>query len=71
MNKNKTTVEAPSWIQLLNRYNQWTLFNLGRGPRPFILAWIINMQKAGSFPFFAFLIWFYADKTPAATSTTA
>jgi protein-S-isoprenylcysteine O-methyltransferase Ste14 len=71
MNKNNAVSTVPSWIQLLNRYNHWLLFNVGGGPRPFKLAWIINLQKAGSFPFFAFLIWFYADKTPAATSTAA
>lgn len=47
------------------------MFDLGGGPRPFKLAWIINLQKAGSFPFFGFLVWFYADATPAATSTAA
>ena len=71
MNDKSLSVPAPGWIQALNKYNQWFMFNIGGGPRPFKMAWVINMQKAGSFPFFAFLIWFYADKTPAATSTAA
>lgn len=62
---------APAWARTLRRFNQWLMFDLGGGPRPFKLAWIINLQKAGSFPFFAFLIWFHADTTPAATSTAA
>lgn len=62
---------APAWARALRRFNQWIMFDLGGGPRPFRLAWIINLQKAGSFPFFGFLIWFYADTTPAATSMAA
>jgi hypothetical protein len=61
-------VEAAGGIQKLNNMNHWLMFDMGGGPRPFKLAWVINLQKAGSFPFFVFLIWYYADKTPAATS---
>ena len=62
---------APRWAQLLRRFNNWMLFDIGGGPRPMKLATVINLQKGGSFPLMAFLIWFYADKTPAATSTVA
>lgn len=61
-------VKAAWGIQKLNKLNRWLLFDMGGGPRPFKLAWVINLQKGGSFPFFALLIWYYADKTPAATS---
>lgn len=67
----KLATPAPAWARLLRRYNQWIMFDLGGGPRPFNAATIINIQKGGSFPFLAFLMWYYADKTPAATSTVA
>lgn len=66
-----TAVPAPAWAKLLRRYNQWIMFDMGGGPRPFKLAWVINLQKGASFPLLAFLMWFYADKTAAATSTAA
>jgi hypothetical protein len=66
-----SAVPAPRWAQLLRRYNDWLLFNLGGGPRPFKLATIINLQKGGSFPFMACLIAYYAGQTPAATSPAA
>jgi len=47
------------------------MFDLGGGPRPWKAAWVINLQKAGCFPFLALLMWYYADKTPWATSTAA
>jgi protein-S-isoprenylcysteine O-methyltransferase Ste14 len=43
----------------------------GGGPRPWKFAWVIDFQKVGTFAFLGFLMWFYADKTPAATSTAA
>ncbi|WP_410210125.1 methyltransferase family protein [Aquirhabdus sp.] len=62
---------APHWAQSMRKLNDWMLFNIGGGPRPFKLAWIINLQKGGSFFLFGFLMWYYADKTPWATSTAA
>jgi protein-S-isoprenylcysteine O-methyltransferase Ste14 len=62
---------APAWAQRLRRFNDWMLFDIGGGPRPLNLATVINLQKAGSFPFLAFLIWWYADRNAAATSTAA
>ena len=62
---------APHWAQALRRFNQWIMFDIGGGPRPLKLAWVINFQKAGCFPFFALLMWYYADKTPWATSPAA
>jgi protein-S-isoprenylcysteine O-methyltransferase Ste14 len=65
------TAKAPAWAQRLRRLNDWMLFDIGGGPRPLKLATVINLQKAGSFPFLAFLIWWYADRNAAATSTAA
>ncbi len=68
---NITSGKAPAWAIALQRFNQWIMFDIGGGPRPFKLATIINIQKAGSLPFFSLLIWFYSDKSPAATSIAA
>ncbi|MBV8062468.1 MAG: hypothetical protein JOY51_02685, partial [Nevskia sp.] len=62
---------APRWAAAMRRFNNWCLFDIGGGPRPLRLAWVIDLQKAGCFPFFAFLMWYYADKTPWATSNAA
>lgn len=62
---------APGWAKALRKYNQWIMFDMGGGTRPFKLSWVINLQKGASFPLFAFLMWMYADTTPAATSTAA
>jgi protein-S-isoprenylcysteine O-methyltransferase Ste14 len=61
----------PRWAEALGRLNQYGMFDLGGGPRPLKLATIINLQKAGTFPVVALMMWYYADKTPAATSTAA
>ncbi len=68
---NSVSTTPPAWAVSLQRFNQWIMFDIGGGPRPFTLATIINIQKAGSLPFFAFLIWLYSDKTPSATSSAA
>ncbi len=62
---------APTWAATLRRFNNWWLNDLGGGPRPLKFSWIINTQKAGTFFFLGLLMWFYADKTPAATSPAA
>lgn len=62
---------APRWAESMRRFNQWIMFDVGGGPRPLKLAWVINFQKAGCFPFYALLMWYYADKTPWATSPAA
>ena len=61
----------PRWAEVLGGINQYIMFDLGGGPRPLKLATIINLQKAGTFPVVALMMWYYADKTPAATSTAA
>ncbi len=68
---NIASTTAPAWATVLQRFNQWIMFDVGGGPRRFKLATIINIQKAGSMPFFGLLIWFYSDQTEAATSTAA
>lgn len=62
---------APTWAQRLQRLHGFFLYDLGGGPRPLKFAWLINVHKAGTLPFLSFLIWHYASRTPAATSTAA
>lgn len=71
MSQSASIPSAPAWARRLRRFNDWMLFDIGGGPRPLKLAIVINIQKAGSFPFLAFLIWIYADRTSTATSTAA
>ena len=65
------TTQASAPVRAMNAVNQWILFDAIGGPRPLRAAWVINLQKAGSFLFFGALIAWYADKTWAATSVAA
>jgi protein-S-isoprenylcysteine O-methyltransferase Ste14 len=71
MSQPDSVAGAPAWALRLRRFNDWMLFDIGGGPRPLKLATVINLQKAGSFPFLALLMWHYSGTTPAATSTAA
>ena len=62
---------APAWAVAMRKYNNWLLNDLGGGVRPLKFAWVINTQKSGTFLFLGALMWWYAGKTPAATSTAA
>ena len=62
---------APGWALALRRWNDRTMFDLGGGPRPWKLAWVINFQKCGTFPVLALMMWWYSGRTPAATSAPA
>lgn len=62
---------APGWAARISRVNDRLLYDLGGGPRPLKFAWIVNTQKAGTFAFLGFLMWWYASVTPAATSAAA
>ena len=62
---------APAWAVAMRRFNNWLMYDLGGGPRPWKFAWIINFQKGGTFFFLGLLMWFYADRTPAATAPAA
>ncbi|HUP90763.1 MAG TPA: DUF1295 domain-containing protein [Solimonas sp.] len=63
--------KAPAWAVTLRRFNDWWLTSVGGGPRVLKFAWVINTQKAGTFLFLGALMWWYADKTPAATAPAA
>ncbi len=57
---------APGWAQTLRRFNNWWLNDLGGGPRVLKFSWVINTQKAGSFFFLGFLMWWYGNTSTAA-----
>jgi protein-S-isoprenylcysteine O-methyltransferase Ste14 len=67
----RVTAAAPAWAQRLRALNDWLMLDLFGGPRPWKLSWVINFQKAASFPVLALLMWYYSARTPAATSMPA
>lgn len=62
---------APSWAGRLRNFNYWLVEDIGGGPRPWKLAWIINFQKMSTCVFLGALMYWYADTSAAATSTAA
>ena len=57
---------APAWAQTLRRLNNYLSQDFLGGPRPWKLAWVVNFQKAGTFFFLGFLIWYYHNTSTAA-----
>jgi protein-S-isoprenylcysteine O-methyltransferase Ste14 len=64
-------VPAPNWASRKRAINDTLMFDLFGGPRPWKLSWIINLQKIGTFPVLALLMWHYSAHTAAATSPAA
>lgn len=62
---------GPAWALALRRLSDALFYDLLGGPRPWKFAWIINLQKGGTFFLLGFLMWFYADKSPDATAPAA
>ncbi|MEE4173444.1 MAG: DUF1295 domain-containing protein [Xanthomonadales bacterium] len=56
----------PALAARLQRLNQWASQDLGGGPRPWKLAWVVNFQKAGTFVFLGLLMAWYGNTTTAA-----
>jgi protein-S-isoprenylcysteine O-methyltransferase Ste14 len=50
----------------VNRVVQYLSRDVGGGPRVLKLAWVINLQKAGTIPFIALLMWWYGNTSAAA-----
>ncbi|HZU85645.1 MAG TPA: DUF1295 domain-containing protein [Polyangiaceae bacterium] len=65
------SASAPAWARRMRRINDWLMHDMGGGPRPWKFSWIINLQKGGTFLFLGMLMWRYASRTQAATSTAA
>lgn len=61
-----TRIPAPAWAATIGRLNAHGMTDLGGGPRPWKLAWVIDFQKTGTFPFLALLIAWYHNTSTAA-----
>lgn len=57
---------APAWAVWMRKLTTWLSEDLGGGPRPWKLAWIVNFQKGGTFLFLGALIAYYQNHTVAA-----
>lgn len=61
-----TPEPPPRWASRLREATNFLVHDLGGGPRPWTLAWVINFQKAGTFVFLGILMWHYQHTTTAA-----
>lgn len=57
---------APALAARLQALSQWVSQDIGGGPRPWKFSWVVNFQKAGTFPFLALLMVVYGNTTTAA-----
>jgi protein-S-isoprenylcysteine O-methyltransferase Ste14 len=57
---------VPVWAANLRRLTTWLVEDALGGPRPWKFSWVINFQKAGTFFFLGFLIWYYDNHSTAA-----
>jgi protein-S-isoprenylcysteine O-methyltransferase Ste14 len=57
---------APAWAATIGRLNAHGMYDLGGGPRPWKLAWVIDFQKTGTFPLLGLLIAWYHNTSTAA-----
>lgn len=61
-----TACPAPGWAQAMRRFTDWLVCDFGGGPRPWKFAWVIDVQKAGTFFFLGLLMAWYHNTTVAA-----
>jgi protein-S-isoprenylcysteine O-methyltransferase Ste14 len=61
-----TAVAPPAWAVAMRRFSDWLVYDFAGGPRPWTFAAVINFQKAGTFAFLGFLMWWYGNTTTAA-----
>ena len=61
-----SSYKAPKWAILLNQFARYLTEDFLGGPKPWKLSWVINFQKAGTFVFLGFLLWFYQNSSTAA-----
>jgi protein-S-isoprenylcysteine O-methyltransferase Ste14 len=61
-----TRVPAPAWAAAIGRFHAHGMNDLGGGPRPWKLSWVIDFQKAGTFPLLGLLIAWYHNNSAAA-----
>lgn len=61
-----STIAAPVWATTLRRITVWLSEDIGGGPRPWKMSWVINFQKGGTFVFLSALMACYGNHSPAA-----
>jgi protein-S-isoprenylcysteine O-methyltransferase Ste14 len=66
-----TAYPAPQFAQKMRAFTDYLVNDCLGGPRPWKFSWVINFQKVGTFIFLGLLMWYYADRTPAATAPAA
>jgi len=59
-------VKTARWAIAVGRVNYYLTNDVGGGPRPWKLSWVINFQKLGTFPFLGILIALYHNTNTAA-----
>ena len=57
--------QPPPWARSLQRLTHGLILGNEVGGRPWKLAWVINAQKGGTFPFLLLLMWLYGNTSPA------
>ena len=55
------TTPAPVWATVIRAWTTWLTQDCLGGPRPWTMAQLINIQKAGTPFFLGFLIWWYGN----------
>ena len=63
--------EPPAWAAVTGRVIHYVMNDFGGGRRLLKLAWVINFQKLGTIPLFAFFIFKYHNSSAAAWIYTA
>ena len=61
-----TPTPMPAWADAVRRATNYLMADVGGGPRPWKLAWVIDFQKAGTFPVLGLLIAWYHNTSVAA-----
>ncbi len=55
---------AQGWAQIARRWTGLIFYDLFGGPIPWKFAWVINFEKLGTFPLYAFMmIWYHNNST--------
>src|SRR5438105_5620514 len=57
---------APALAQRMRAFTDHLVNDFGGGVRPWKFSWVINFQKAGTFAFLGFLMWYYKNTSAAA-----
>ncbi|MEM1413177.1 MAG: DUF1295 domain-containing protein [Pseudomonadota bacterium] len=65
-NEAGTPTPPPVLAARLQKLNHFLSQDVGGGPRPWKLAWVVNFQKAGTFVFLGLLMAVYGNTTSAA-----